>query len=320
MGIQHLNKLIRSVCTNSIKKIPLWHLRKKVIVIDTSIYLYRFAGEGGLIDGMYQMISILLHYGIIPVFIFDGKPPPEKKQLLEKRKTEKVIAENQYLRVKQKLKEKQEKNMNANTAELETELGNLKKQFIRITTHDINNVKELMKLFGVTYFEAHGEADELCAKLVLRKYAWAVMSEDMDMFVYGCSRVLRYLSLLNRTVMLYEQRSILKQLQITQKEFREICIISGTDYNISSSKKTTLGRTMKYFAKYKKSSTSQDFYEWLNENTNYIEDYCLLCSTYVMFDLQHMNISCFEKQKIMNGPININAVHKFLEKFNFVFV
>ena len=69
MGIQYLNKLIRTKCSGALKQIPLSNLRKKVIVIDTSIYLYRFAGEGGIVDGMYQMISILLMNHIIPVFV-----------------------------------------------------------------------------------------------------------------------------------------------------------------------------------------------------------------------------------------------------------
>ena len=66
MGIKHLNKLLKSQCESAIKKIPLYNLRKKVIVIDTSIYLYRFAGEGGIIEGMYQMITIFL---VIKLFL-----------------------------------------------------------------------------------------------------------------------------------------------------------------------------------------------------------------------------------------------------------
>ena len=54
----------------------------------------------------------------------------------------------------------------------------------------------------------HKEADELCAKLVVKK-AFACLSEDMDMFVYGCPKVLRYLSLLNETVVVYTQKDML---------------------------------------------------------------------------------------------------------------
>jgi len=92
------------------------------------------------------------------------------------------------------------------------------------------------------------------------------------------------------------------------------------NYNLSSTKKTSLDRTLKHFEKYKKCSKGEEFYDWLNKNTTYIEDYYHLCSTYVMFDLQNLDISKYEKQKIMNGPYHKATLYTFLEKFGFVFV
>jgi len=51
-----------------------------------------------------------------------------------------------------------------------------------------------MIAYGVSYIDADGEADQLCASLVLKNKVYACLSEDMDLFVYGCPRVLRYLS------------------------------------------------------------------------------------------------------------------------------
>lgn len=87
MGIYQLNRYLKSKCRNSIREINLSELRGKVIVIDASIYLYKYAGEQRLIEGMYQLISTLLYYNITPVFIFDGVPPAEKKALLDARNT-----------------------------------------------------------------------------------------------------------------------------------------------------------------------------------------------------------------------------------------
>ena len=72
-----------------------------------------------------------------------------------------------------------------------------------------------MNAFGVTYIEAKGEADQLCAKLVIKRYAYACLSEDMDLFVYGCPRVIRYLSLINETVIIYYLDNILNDLDLT---------------------------------------------------------------------------------------------------------
>ena len=33
-----------------------------------------------------------------------------------------------------------------------------------------------------------GEVDVLCASLVLNKKVYAVLTEDMDLFAYGCAR------------------------------------------------------------------------------------------------------------------------------------
>ena len=46
------------------------------------------------------MLSIFRHHNIIPVFIFDGKPPPEKYELLKKRQENKVAAKNEYNKLK----------------------------------------------------------------------------------------------------------------------------------------------------------------------------------------------------------------------------
>ena len=320
MGIQYLNKYLKNNCSNSINKIHLSNLRKKIITIDTSIYLYRFASEGGIIDGMYQMITILLKYNIIPVFIFDGKPPKEKQETINKRKDNKYIAREKYRKLKNKIEEIENNDITFDTSKLENELLELKKQFIKIKYTDIEAVKELMKIMGVTYFHAEGEADELCVKLVLKKHAWAVLSEDMDMFVYGCPRVLRYLSLVNGTVIMYNTRDILKKLKLSCSEFREICVLSGTDYNISQNSNISLYNTLKHFEKYRKRGNGKNFYEWMNENSNYIEDYYRLSSIYLMFDLQNMNISKYEKQRIMNGPCNKDALYNFLHKYNFIFI
>ena len=41
---------------------------------------------------MYQMISILLMNHIIPVFVFDGKPPRIKDKVLDMRKNNRLKA------------------------------------------------------------------------------------------------------------------------------------------------------------------------------------------------------------------------------------
>jgi 5'-3' exonuclease len=197
----------------------------------------------------------------------------------------------------------------------------LKKQFVYITREKTEEVKDLIRAYGATYYDAIGEADELCAQLVIKNKVWACLSEDMDMFVYGCQRVIRYISLLNHTIVLYDNKEILNTLQMTQQELREICVISGTDYNMYNDNKNShnLEQTVKLFYRFKKQKEEESFYEWLLKNTSYIEDYELLKNIYDLFDLKNCNNETVENIRIVNGPIIWDDVNNILKHDGFLF-
>ena len=320
MGIKYLNKYLQTNCTNSIRQIGLHELRDKKIVIDTSIYLYRFLGENALLENFYLMISIFREYNIIPLFVFDGKPPKEKYELLKKRKNDKKNAELKYNELDCKIKDGVHDMNKHEEKEIKETMELLKKDFIRVHHTDIENVKLLFQAYGVSYIEAPGEADKLCAKLVCKNKAHACLSEDMDLFVYGCPRVLRYMSLLKKTVVMYNLKDMLRELDLTQDEFRSICIVSGTDYNIGCDENdNNLIKTLKYFKKYKKGGTD-GFYEWLEKNTKYITDVIELYTVHSLFTLEDMDeYKQYEKLRIVNGPINKSNLITVMEKENFIF-
>ena len=119
---------------------------------------------------------------------------------------------------------------------------------------------------------ADGEADELCAKMVIENKAYACLSEDMDLFVYGCPRILRYLSLISETFIIYYFDKILMELDMTKENFQMICIISGTDYNININSNINLFKTLNYYNLFKKYNYN-DFYDWLLKHTIYLQNY-----------------------------------------------
>jgi hypothetical protein len=169
----------------------------------------------------------------------------------------------------------------------------LKKKIIYLTKKQVANVKTLIHAFGATYYDAPNEADELCALLVLKNKAWACMSEDMDMFVYGVPRIIRYFSLLNHTIVLYNTSSILQELKMTQKEFSQVCILSGTDYNLTSShsRQAVIGHgsllhdSVWLFNQYRQQQCCTDgFYDWLlKDNLIGCDEYMSLNHIYKMF-------------------------------------
>lgn len=323
MGIRNLNRFLREQCGDEIKVTPLSELSGKKVAIDISIYMYKFAADDTLLENMYLMLGLFRYYNIIPIFVFDGKPPAEKMELLQKRRTNKMEARDEYDKLNASLKlnpdmESSEKQEIANTMDM------LKRTFIYISKQQIQQVKELIRAYGATYYDAPGEADELCSMLAIKKKVWACMSEDMDMFVYGCPRIIKYLSLLNHTVVLYDVVEILNKLGITQTQLREICVLSGTDYNMSSDKGApTLHNTLKLFKKYNKDATTDcEFYVWLNQNTKYIKDYELLQKVNAMFDLSselHDEIQKFEHIKIMNSNISATELKEIMSNDGFFF-
>ena len=316
MGIKFLNRFIQSQCHTSVKHIHLSELNNKKIVVDTSIYMYRFAADNTLLENFYLMISIFRKYNIIPLFVFDGKPPKEKQELLKKRRLDKQLAENKYNDLKLGLE-----NINTDTEkkELMSKLDTLKKDFVKITHTDIENVKLLLQAYGISYLDAPGEADKLCAKMVCKNKAHACLSEDMDLFVYGCPRVLRYLSLLKKNVILYDMKGILSELKLSMDEFKYICIVSGTDYNIYNDK-NNLYQSLKYFKKYKK-TTEDNFYKWLEKHTDYIDNVDDLYNILNMFDLKLMEeYKIYDNFKIVNGPINLSNLINIMEKDDFIFI
>ena len=174
----------------------------------------------------------------------------------------------------------------------------LKKQFVSISRDKINKVKDLIRAYGATYYDAPGEADALCAMLVITKRVWACLSEDMDLFVYGCNRVIRYLSLTNHNAIIYYTKGILRELNMTQKEFKDVCILSGTDYNMKTNNlSNNIISIMQLFTEYKNdaaihaNNNTISFYTWIiNNKPSYLElifDWELLDKISKMFDFSN---------------------------------
>jgi flap endonuclease-1 len=108
MGIRNLNRYLRDNCPESIRCINVADLSGKRIAVDISIYLYKYEAENALLENMYNMLSIFRYYNIIPIFIFDGKPPQEKKALLIKRQKNREEARIEYDKLKQQLETKED--------------------------------------------------------------------------------------------------------------------------------------------------------------------------------------------------------------------
>ena len=119
MGIKYFNKYLRQQCTKkAIRRISLESLKGKTIVIDVSIFLYRFKKKQALIECMFLMISLFIYYDIRPLFVFDGQPPEEKQELLWQRFYKKREAREKVKELKEQ-QEEQDDELKRQIAKLE---------------------------------------------------------------------------------------------------------------------------------------------------------------------------------------------------------
>jgi 5'-3' exonuclease len=394
MGIRMLNKFLQSKCKKNILSIHLSELAGKKVVVDISIYLYKFLSENALLENLYLMVSIFRENKIIPIFIFDGKPPVEKNDTIEFRKKIKKNAREEYYRLKQILDDIEsntdsemvsdsengvKQNLNqipelttveldeettvtipSNSVEIRNMMDKLKKKFVILKSEHIQNAKTLLQAYGMTYYESPGEADILCAKLVSKNIVYACISEDTDMFAYGCNRVIRYLSLSSSKAILYDFNEIMKTLDVNLCEFQQICILFGCDYLPRDIKKNnnymTIFNTYKLFIKYKEYfkntiesvvesvvesvmesvmesaiqntndhnvlNNKYQFYSWLMKENKELILYINEASKIIdLFDISyHNNLELYDNIKIMNGPIDKTRLVEVMQKENFIFI
>ena len=86
MGIRLLNKFINKKCNynqnndnDCIRKVHLSKLRNRKICVDINVYLYDYLCQDKLKINMLTMCNVFNQYNIVPLFVFDGKPPQIKK-------------------------------------------------------------------------------------------------------------------------------------------------------------------------------------------------------------------------------------------------
>jgi len=291
MGLRDLVGYLNDRCSvKAIDKQHLLKLRGKRIVIDISIYMYKFKTYDRLISNMARLINNLLKYNITPLVVFDGKPPPEKKATLYSRYKNRLSAELKYAEMQDAL-------ANFNWTEAEKEemlrtLENLKKQIVRITEDDVAEVKRLLESTGVEFFIANGEADKRCAEMVCRGEAWACLSDDMDMFIYGCPRVIRHISLKDNTVIFYDTGKILQELGLTVQQLRQMSILAGTDYNKGIvDNMTEADAWVREYSNNVVSNVVPGFYNWVVEKApKWGVSTEHLCKIDQMFDMSYNNV------------------------------
>jgi flap endonuclease-1 len=326
MGIKSLTSLINKKSPDSIKTISLYTLKGKKVAIDTNIFLYRSLAnvrtngdylrnkDGHVVShivGMFNNAMKYLQFGIEPIYIFDGKPPIEKKEVLDERK--KKASESKELSEKSLTIEEKQKH---------------EKNSIRVKSFHVNDVKNLFNLMGISYIHPNGEAEAYASELCRIGYVDYVVTEDMDSLVFGCPKMIRTCLdksiKRNDVVSVIDLETTLKNFNMNMDEFTDMCILCGCDYCPTIPGVGTI-RSYNHIQKYKTIEELLNSGKCINVPNEFKERYKMSRELFNIFkgkiDINNMIISSSEYKKdklteylITDCSMNEKRVNKKLSK------
>jgi flap endonuclease-1 len=229
MGIKDLSYIIQTYAPNSITTLQFHHLTGKKIAVDASLLIYAYVIairntsddlrnlDGEITSHIHAVVSktqLYLDNGITPIFVFDGKPPNLKNNVLDKRKENREIAKKQM----------------DETSDEDKKTKLFKKSTV-ITWKQMEQCKEILRAMGIPVVESPEESDSQCANLTKGNLAYGVGSEDMDILTFGAKKLLRNISSSKKNEIIeYDLEKILLDLKYSYQEFIDLCILLGCDY------------------------------------------------------------------------------------------
>ena len=234
------------------------------VFIDISGTIYRYISACGKQD--HRWIKAILYYllmfrrhHVIPVPVFDGKPPKEKGDEIKERKEKRSFLQSRISSLKaaledtkspenqailaeelKRLDRRQERTSSLLTSKqtinshdidsLQQVLQTLERQHVVITDEDLNLLKQIFTAFGISWLQSPSESESFCAFLVRQNEGIAMVSSDSDSLAHLSPRVIFDIS--NTGVCTYiELKRLLDALEITQEELIDYAILMGCDYN-----------------------------------------------------------------------------------------
>ena len=224
MGIRGLNTFIKKICPECVTYNDISKYKGKIFAIDTSILLYKFRYMAHLNETLYitifmNRIYYYLSNNIIPVFVFDGVPPVEKKETLKKRSN-----------IKEKIKTKIDllSNIELDDENKQKEINKLTNQLVYVNKYHILECKKLLTLLGIPFLNAPDEAEKYCVFLYKKKLVDYVVTDDTDVLTFSGNNILK--TNIKNNIQEVNLNILLNKLNYSNDKFVDFCILSGCDY------------------------------------------------------------------------------------------
>jgi 5'-3' exonuclease len=326
MGIRNLKKFITNKFGSVIKQIHISDFSGEKIGIDIStfIYKYKVIFREKWLKQFIIFICMLKKYNVHGVFIFDGVPPKEKQNEQKKRSDIKKQTKQNMNTLEHDLNEYKTngtitellkttsdkfncdnvkmflKNDVINVGPIESYITKKRNQIVNIEKDDLETLKELFNVCGVSYIEATGEAEAFGSLLSNTREIKALLSEDTDSFAYGTDMTLFNLNISNGICECIVLNELLKEMELNKEEFLDFCILCGTDFN-NNIYKVGIIKAFDLIKKYKSIDAE------INKINGFSIDYKTVRNIYKTYGGQ-----VSQKTKYWESNFDINKIENFL--------
>lgn len=262
MGIVNLRQFLKRKCGAFEEKVPLTFFSNKTISIDANMYMCIYKAvcntKEQFKEAFINLFLSLVEAKINIIIVFDGKAPVEKnqekqrritkKETSETRITESVIAIEEYEKsgtispLLAQIHKRVVSDAIVETIEpqdlekIRQHVEKQRKHIFRITSEDFQIVKHLANIFRFAIIDAPGEAEMLCAHLVKKKLADAVLTKDTDVLACCVPIMITEINVLTKTATKITIDKILSSLNLSEDQMLDFCILCGTDYNSNINK------------------------------------------------------------------------------------
>ena len=205
-------------------------------------------------------LNLLLHYNVNPIMLFDGGALPSKLHTEDKRKSSHELFRE---KVHACLREGNRKDAYLHS-----------QKCVEISPSIANRLIMELKARNIQFIVAPYEADAQMAYLDKIGMVDAIISEDSDLLLFGCRKVLFKLDKSgNAEQVLLEDLAKASEFDfpsMTHEQYRQICILSGCDY-LDSLPGIGIKTAIKLMKKY---SAIEGIFEHLKcTNTSFSPDY-----------------------------------------------
>ena len=219
MGVRGLPGFLARA-SPTLRSTPSWkELEGKTLGIDVLGLLYKAkAMNQSIFAYLGRFVLACRAHAITPVFVFDGKPPEEKRGTLQARAT-------------------QRRNAIEHTSDSKAWTPRVASPYL--TSEERDQAKQLLYACGVMSLNASGEADFVLAHFSKRGHFAAVISNDFDLLARGVTNLLvpepYALPGDESGWASYHLPTILRTIELTYTQFLDMCVLMGCDYTSGQS-------------------------------------------------------------------------------------